>query len=90
MPRIRKSVKVIDLIQLVNKLNESPFELFPFSSANRVGWNTMLENILKQTETYAGYVMLDGKDSSKIHYHTHPLLLPKPTLPRLGEDSKDE
>ena len=55
---MRKTIKVRDLIEMVNARNRCS----TCSEAARSGWNSFLEEVLAKTDSYAGFALLkDGE-----------------------------
>jgi hypothetical protein len=51
---MRRTVKVVDLVEMVNKMNRES----TCGPDLRVGWNSWLEEILLKTKTYSGFQYL--------------------------------
>lgn len=54
----RKTVDVRALVEKVNHMNQHS----TCSAEHRAGWNSLLESVLYDSNVYAGFGYLDGKD----------------------------
>ncbi len=83
MARPRKSIKITELIEIVNSLNSVNDGLIiirnvpNYSPERRIGWNTLLQAALQRTNSDAGYQLTNVRDRSRIQFHIHPALIEK-------------
>ncbi len=80
MARPRKSIKITELIEIVNELNKERLYhsgTIIISPEKRAGWNTLLRAALQLTNSDAGYQLTNPRDRSRIQFHIHPALIEK-------------
>ncbi len=81
MARPRKSIKITELIEIVNSLNKEAVIAnavwHNHPPERRIGWNRLLQIALGRTNSDAGYQLTDTRDRSRVQFHIHPALVEK-------------